>query len=424
MRLVERGQVGLEVGALEGVVVHHALHDVLAQQGVEGRVVEGRRAGGPERQGGQAGQRGARRPWRTGHLQDAKRTSPSTRRARGLDSDGRSLTRPRSARRAGLRRSAGRAPAPRGARCRERAPAPPRGRSAGPGPRRRSLREWGTIARPAQTSWPRDATTRRWRRRRAGPCAPRPRSARRASACPRRPSGRGRRLLQELAPRRARPGRARGGAARRAGPRAAPRGAAQQLVGQVDVPPLPVLHHVAADVGELHGHAEVSGMAQGPRVAHAHHVAHHEPDRARHAVAVEHQLVHGLEAAELHVHLAGLGAAPRRSSAGSAAARRLPGTRSGRGRRWAPPKIRSSSPRMRARDAARVARGRPGPPRRRSGGTRRRPRPRRRGARAGKGCPQGRSSSSAGPGPAGRARARALTGAGPPRSRPSWPWPS
>ena len=81
-------------------------------------------------------------------------------------------------------------------------------------------------------------------------------------------------------------------------------GLGQPLGRQVDAAVGGVLDHVAGDVGELEGEAEVLGAAQGGEVVrlHAHHERHHHAHHARHVPAVVERVLDGLVAARRDVH--------------------------------------------------------------------------------------------------------------------------
>ena len=168
-------------------------------------------------------------------------------------------------------------------------------------------------------------------------------------------------------------------------------GLGKPLGRQVDAAVGGVVDHVAGDVGELEGEAEILGAAQGGEIVrlHAHHERHHHAHHSRHVPAVVERVLEGLVAPRRHVHgeaveqldgvafgdVAGAGprAGRRRSrDRGGLAGQRAPGLRIER-----LPAAPSPPP-----GRARPCRGR-GPgrrSRRRSAGTRRRASRRRRGS--------------------------------------------
>jgi hypothetical protein len=70
---------------------------------------------------------------------------------------------------------------------------------------------------------------------------------------------------------------------------------------KVDAAGLGVFEHIARDVRELHGDAEVDRVTPGARVADAENGAHHETDGAGCAIAVADELAVGLEANDTEV---------------------------------------------------------------------------------------------------------------------------
>ena len=70
---------------------------------------------------------------------------------------------------------------------------------------------------------------------------------------------------------------------------------AEAFGGQVHAPGLRVFEHVARDVGELHGDAEVDGVSPRARVTDVEHGAHHQADRTRGPIAIAKELSVGLE---------------------------------------------------------------------------------------------------------------------------------
>ena len=96
----------------------------------------------------------------------------------------------------------------------------------------------------------------------------------------------------------------RGARQRFAGPRAqvAEPGTREPGDRQVDPAEVPVFQHVAADVGELHGHAQLRRRLQCGIVAQREDVRHHQADRAGDAVAVAQQLGQVLVRGLLQVH--------------------------------------------------------------------------------------------------------------------------
>jgi hypothetical protein len=64
-----------------------------------------------------------------------------------------------------------------------------------------------------------------------------------------------------------------------------------------------VFDHVAGDVGELQGEAEVGGAAQGLHIPDTHHLRHHHPHHAGHVVGVKQGVLQGAIRPALHIHL-------------------------------------------------------------------------------------------------------------------------
>ncbi len=96
-------------------------------------------------------------------------------------------------------------------------------------------------------------------------------------------------------------GRRREGRAER-GPELAEAAAAEDVVGHVEPAELPVLVDVAADVGELHRHAQVGGVLQRRLVRDPEDVAHHQADGAGDAEAVREQVVERRVAMPVGIH--------------------------------------------------------------------------------------------------------------------------
>ena len=61
---------------------------------------------------------------------------------------------------------------------------------------------------------------------------------------------------------------------------------AQQITGQIKAAGASVLADVAANIGELHGNAQVSGAGEGVVILNAHQHSHHDADGARHSCAI------------------------------------------------------------------------------------------------------------------------------------------
>ena len=59
-----------------------------------------------------------------------------------------------------------------------------------------------------------------------------------------------------------------------------------QIARQVQPPGAGVFAHIAADIGQLHSHAQISGACQRRMVFHTHENRHHDADRACHTRAV------------------------------------------------------------------------------------------------------------------------------------------
>ena len=79
--------------------------------------------------------------------------------------------------------------------------------------------------------------------------------------------------------------------------------APQVLQRQVDAASGQIVPHVANDVGQLQGQPEVDGVLPRLGAATPENLDAHQPDRRRHALAVFDQLVEGLVAQPVQVHL-------------------------------------------------------------------------------------------------------------------------